>query len=137
MALGGVATGSINAQLAARATGIATCALSKPIPIATPNIIGTKVAVVAWLLVSSVRNTTITTTRSIKRIGLISLKVVKKLPIQSPKPVFLICPAIERPPPNRISTPQGRFFVTFHSIKPPPFEDLAIKSDKAESIAIP
>ena len=56
IAFGGVATGSINAQLAAMVAGITSISGSMPRPTATANSTGIKVAVVAVLLVSSVRN---------------------------------------------------------------------------------
>src|SRR5690625_6116639 len=71
MALGGVATGSMNAQVAAIATGIASSIGSIPMPAATAVATGRNVAAVAVFEVSSVRNripaaaiTTIRTTGS-------------------------------------------------------------------------
>ena len=57
-ALGGVATGSINAQLAARVIGMTNRSGSFPVSTARAAITGRKVAVVARLLVSSVRKMT-------------------------------------------------------------------------------
>ena len=54
MALGGVATGSMNAQLAANVTGAAKIIGLIPISSAIAPITGKKVAVVAILLVNSV-----------------------------------------------------------------------------------
>ena len=54
MALGGVATGSMNAHVAASATGMASSMGSTPMPMATPPATGRNVAAVAVLEVSSV-----------------------------------------------------------------------------------
>lgn len=82
IAFGGVATGNMKAQLAASATGIASCATRPrlfvpsgnkfPSTVAKIIIIGTKVAVVAWLLVSSVRKTIKTTINNINNTVFIS-----------------------------------------------------------------
>src|SRR5690606_5581877 len=58
IAFGGVATGSMNARLAATATGMARASGWRPRPGATAATIGTSAAAVAVLLVISVRNTT-------------------------------------------------------------------------------
>ena len=58
MAFGGVATGSINAQLAASVTGTHNTNGSMPDCAAIAAMTGRKVAAVAKLLVSSVRKTT-------------------------------------------------------------------------------
>ena len=58
IAFGGVATGSMNAHVAAIATGIASSIGSIPIPTATAVATGRKVAAAAVLDVSSVRNRT-------------------------------------------------------------------------------
>jgi hypothetical protein len=58
MALGGVATGSIKAQLAAMVVGTTNVSTSTPIPTAMDATIGIKAAVVAELLVNSVRKMT-------------------------------------------------------------------------------
>ena len=55
MAFGGVATGSIKAQLAAKTTGIVKTSGAIPIATATAPKTGKKVEVVATLLVTSVR----------------------------------------------------------------------------------
>ena len=55
MALGSVATGSMKAQLVAKVTGAAKIIGLIPISIAIAPITGKKVAVVAMLLVNSVR----------------------------------------------------------------------------------
>ncbi len=66
IALGAVATGNIKAQLAARAIGAINNKGSIYAAVAMPPKTGNKVAVVAVLLVSSVRNTTIATMDSIR-----------------------------------------------------------------------
>ena len=58
MALGGVATGSMKALLAAKAAGKINSKGGSSRPTATAKRIGTIVAVVAVLLVNSVRKTT-------------------------------------------------------------------------------
>ena len=58
IALGGVATGSMNAQLAAIVIGTVSIMGGTPACIAIAPITGSKVAVVARLLVNSVRKTT-------------------------------------------------------------------------------
>ena len=69
MALGGVATGSIKAQLAARVAGIMTLKGSIPIPIAIAERIGTSEVVVAVLLVISVRKIISVTTSKVITTG--------------------------------------------------------------------
>src|SRR3970040_474418 len=70
IAFGGVATGSMNAQLAASAAGTASINGSTPIAVASDPTTGRNAAVVAVLLVSSVRNTTtVVTTRVTGRSG--------------------------------------------------------------------
>ena len=54
MAFGGVATGSMNAQVAARATGAASMSGATPVPRATPEATGRNVAAVAVFEVISV-----------------------------------------------------------------------------------
>lgn len=58
IALGAVATGSMNAQLAAKVIGIHSIKGDKPNSSATAATTGKNVAVVATLLVSSVKNMT-------------------------------------------------------------------------------
>ena len=57
IAFGGVATGNMNAQLADTAAAVASKTGEKPTPSATAAKIGTIAAVVAVLLVNSVRKT--------------------------------------------------------------------------------
>src|SRR5690625_6473144 len=65
MAFGGVATGSINAQLAAMVAGMTKSIGSCPIPMAEEARIGRNAAAVAVLLVISVRKMTTRITTSI------------------------------------------------------------------------
>ena len=65
IALGGVATGSINAQLAANTAGMISSSGCKFRPADTASRIGMIVAVVAVLLVNSVRKTTVAVTAKI------------------------------------------------------------------------
>ena len=70
MALGGVATGIMNAQEAAKATGMMSSRGAMPIPTATVATIGRKTAVVAVLDVISVRKTiNAVTAATIIRVG--------------------------------------------------------------------
>ena len=61
---------------------------------------------------------------------------VKKDPIQSPSIELLIAPAIDNPPPNNKSIPQGSSFVVFQSINPVPFSERVIKIANAANTAI-
>ena len=74
---------------------------------------------------------------NIKNSGLTSLNTEKTEPIQSPRPVALICAAIDKPPPKRMSIPQGKFLVALHSSKPSPFVDGVMNNANAAMIAIP
>lgn len=69
IALGGVATGSINAQLAANTTGIVSDIGKTPMEMATAPTTGKKVLVVATLEVISVKNIIKEATHSIRIIG--------------------------------------------------------------------
>ena len=86
MALGGVATGNINAQLAAMATAAVTKRGSKLDCRAKAATTGKKVAVVAILEVSSVKKIIIVTTTTTIRTILIPPGI--KLPNQIAKPVL-------------------------------------------------
>ncbi len=90
IAFGGVATGNINAQLAAKHTGIVSDTGNTPIAIATPPKTGRNVVVVVTLLVISVRKIIKVATARINKIGGIELKTIKLSPIQIPSPVELI-----------------------------------------------
>src|SRR6056300_165281 len=117
MAFGGVATGNIKAQLAAKQTGIAN--ETGKTPIAIPPKTGRNVVVVVTLLVISVKNIIKVAIAKIKNIGGIVLNTIKLSPIQIPKPLELICDASDRPPPKRIKRPQGKSFDFSHSNKSP------------------
>ena len=65
IALGGVATGNMKAQVAARVAGTRSSKGSMPMPLAIPKSTGRKAAAVGVLLVSSVRNTTMAVTTNI------------------------------------------------------------------------
>ena len=67
--MGGVATGSIKAQLAAKHTGTVNETGNTPIPTATAPKTGKKVEVVATLDVTSVKNIINAATANIKNIG--------------------------------------------------------------------
>ncbi len=107
IAFGGVATGSMNAQLAASVTGTVSMIGSKPASSAIAPTTGRNVAVVAVLLVSSVRKmiiaAAVTTTTQSGR----SPTACRLIPSHSASPVFDTALASDSPPPNRISTPQG------------------------------
>ena len=118
MALGGVATGSINAHDAAKTVGIANNKGFSPRPIAIDASMGRKVAVEAVLLVISVKNTikaiTITTKSSTGQF----CKPPMPLPIQLANPVELMAEAILKPPPNKSKIPHGNRLASFHSNNP-------------------
>ena len=92
MAFGGVATGSIKAQVAASATGIVnnkTLCSVYPSPVATPIITGIKAAAVAVFEVISVQKITrAVTARTITIIG-IELSALTCSPIHNERPVLL------------------------------------------------
>ena len=69
IALGGVATGSMNAQLAANTTGIVKATGATPIATATAPTTGKNVDVVATLDVISVKNIIKVATASIRTMG--------------------------------------------------------------------
>jgi len=100
MAFGGVATGSMNAQVAARATGMTSSMMSWSMPAATPPMIGRKAAAVAVLEVISVRKmmravtaSTISTTGS-------PPTPRETSPIQAERPFAVNIAERESPPPN-------------------------------------
>ena len=109
IAFGGVATGSIKAQLAAKVTGAANIIGLMPISIAIAPITGRNVAVVATLLVSSVKKIIITAI-------IITIRVVGRVlinerlePNQAANPELLTAAARDKPPPKSNNTPQGNF----------------------------
>jgi hypothetical protein len=90
IAFGGVATGNIKAQLAAKQTGIARDTGNTPIATASPPNTGKNVVVVVTLLVISVKKIIKVAIAKIKNIGGIVLKTIKLSPIHIPKPLELI-----------------------------------------------
>ena len=102
-----MATGNINAQLAAKHTGTVSETGSTPIPTATAPKTGKNVEVVATLDVTSVRKIINPATAKIIKIGGTVLKTLKPSPIHIPKPLQLIWAAIDKPPPNNIKRPHG------------------------------
>ena len=111
MAFGGVAIGSIKAQLLAIVTGISTYSIGTSSPMAIPATTGAKTATRATLLISSV----------IKSIRIISKETVNNILISleemadattSTIPEADIPFAKANPPPNRMRIPQGNFCVS-------------------------
>ena len=90
IAFGGVATGNIKAQLAARQTGTVSDTGSTPMPIATAPKTGKNVEVVATLEVTSVKKIIKAATASIKKIGGTLLNILNPSPIQTPRPLEFI-----------------------------------------------
>ena len=90
IALGGVATGSMNAQLAAKHTGTVKETGRTPMAIASAPNTGKKVVVVVTLLVISVKKIIKVATANIKSIGGTVLRTSKLLPIHIPSPLELI-----------------------------------------------
>ena len=76
IALGGVATGSMKAQLAAKTTGIVKAIGAMPNATATAPTTGKNVEVVATFEVISVKNIIIAATASIRTIGGTFSKIV-------------------------------------------------------------
>ena len=90
MAFGGVATGNMNAQLAAKQTGTVSETGNTPIAIASAPKTGKKVVVVVTLLVISVKKIIKVATARIKSIGGTVLSIKRLLPIHTPNPLELI-----------------------------------------------
>src|SRR5690606_19293186 len=113
MALGGVAIGSIKAQLLAMVTGIKRYSIGTFNPIAIPATTGANTAVKATLLISSVMN-------SIKNINKVAISKILMLlfdilvAITSIIPLSDIPLAKANPPPNNIKIPHDNFWVSFH-----------------------
>lgn len=138
MAFGGVATGSIKAQLAARQTGTVKDTGRTPMPTATAPNTGRKVEVVATLLVTSVKKIINAATANIRNIGGTVLSTLKPSPIQMPRPLEFIWAAIDKPPPNKINNPHGNLSESLQSKSSPLFEvDGIINKRMAEIIAMP
>ena len=107
IALGGVATGSMNAQLAANTTGIVKATGATPIATATAPTTGKNVDVVATLDVISVKNIIKVATANIRTMGGTFPKIVKPCPTQLPRPEDPIDAAKDNAPPNKTSKPHG------------------------------
>ena len=114
MALGGVATGNIKAQLAAKVIGAAKITGFIPISIAIAPMTGKKVAVVAMLLVNSVRKIIIMAILITKRGRGSDPKADKFDPIHPANPVLLTAVARDNPPPKRIKMLHGRLLRCSH-----------------------
>ena len=109
-AFGGVATGSINAQLAAIVHGIAKKSGFTFMPIAKAMSIGANVAIVAVFEFNSVKKI-INATKIIIRIKILyPSKNKEKLPIQLARPVILNALESAIPPPTSNKTPHGILF---------------------------
>ena len=80
MAFGGVATGNMKAQLAAKHTGTVSDTGRTPIPTATAPKTGKNVEVVATLEVTSVRKIIKAATAKIKKIGGTVLRTLNPSP---------------------------------------------------------
>ena len=107
IALGGVATGSMNAQLAAIVIGTVRNRGDMPSCSAIAPITGSRVAVVARLLVSSVRKITRVTDAKTSTAMPSALSGARLSPSHNASPEFDTTAARLKPPPNRINTPQG------------------------------
>lgn len=112
IAFGGVATGSMNARLDARTNGIDIFIGAIERAIAIDAAIGRKVDVVAVLDVSSVRNIINVVMRRITSHGLRFIINANDSPNHWPNPELLIAAANDKPPPNKIKSPQGNFFAS-------------------------
>ena len=110
IALGGVATGNMNAQLAANTTGIVRATGAMPKATATAPTTGKNVEVVATLEVISVRKMIKVATAKINTIGGTFSNTVNPCPIQLPNPDDPIEAAKDKPPPNKTNKPQGNLF---------------------------
>lgn len=108
MAFGGVAMGSIKAQLLAMVTGMSKYRIGTPRPIAIPATTGAKTATKATLLISSVIN-------SISMINKLAVAVTLKFPAAMAPETASTIPdtdipfANAKPPPNKMSMPQANF----------------------------
>ena len=108
MAFGGVATGNINAQLAAKVIGTLNISGDKSCWIAMAPMTGKKVAVVAKLLVNSVKKMTNPVVRIINNINFDVPIAETVSPNHKANPEPETADAKLNPPPNNINTPQGK-----------------------------
>ena len=109
-AFGGVATGSMNAQLAASVTGTDKISGESPSSRASAPRIGKNVAVVARLLVISVRNITRAVAQNTTKPMPRTDSGDKPSASHDAKPLLDIAEAKLKPPPNSMRTPQGNCF---------------------------
>jgi len=138
IALGGVATGNINAQLAANTTGIVKATGAIPRATATAPTTGKNVEVVATLDVISVKNIIKVATASIRTMGGTFPRMVKPWPIQPPRPDEPIDAAKDNPPPNKTSNPHGSLLACSQVSKSVfAFSEGIKKKLNAANIAIP
>ena len=107
IALGGVAIGIINAQLAVKTIGNSIKIILKSFVIAKEAIIGRNNKVVAVLLVISVMNEINNASNNIKKKISNSPNISKEPLIHSAKPEEVIKLAKLKPPPKRIKIFQG------------------------------
>ena len=138
IALGGVATGSINAQLAAKTTGMVKAIGAMPRATATAPTTGKNVEVVATLEVISVKKIINVATASTSIKGGTFPRIVKPCPIQPPRPDEPMDAAKDKPPPNKTSNPQGSLLACSQvSRSVLEFSEGIKKKLKAANIAIP
>lgn len=121
IALGGVATGNINANDPAIVAGSINNSGLISILIARPAKTGKKVSTVAVLDVSSVKNEITIAMVSIIIKGCISFSQTSCSPIHKDKPDSLNPVAKAKPPPNNRIISHGNFFAVFQFIKNFPF----------------
>ena len=107
MAFGGVATGSMKAIELERVATIMNGIAGIPMAAAAPTSTGMAMVVVAALEVSSVRNTKRRARIANRRIVGTDPSPATDDPIHSDSPERSMARASDRPPPKRMSTPQG------------------------------
>ncbi|BAC94226.1 hypothetical protein [Vibrio vulnificus YJ016] len=117
MAFGGVATGNIKAQDAEMAIKAESTTGDSPSASAIVANTGTRSAALAVLLANSVRKTTkVTTARMVNKMPACSRNAPKPSARNTLVPVAFNTLLKQRPPPNRMSTPQSVVFsMSFHS----------------------
>ena len=120
MAFGGVAMGSIKAQLLAMVTGINTFKIGMFKPIAIPATTGANTATNATLLMSSVINSINTISKHTTIIGLKPPLLMPSV-ITATKPLEAIPFAKAKPPPNSNKIPQASLLVSFQCNTKSPF----------------
>ncbi len=129
MALGGVATGSMNAIAADSAATAINVSGAKPSPAATPAIMGMAMVEVAVFDVTSVRKTKRMATNAIITTAGTASSALTPEPIHVAKPDRSIARASERPPPNSTNTSQGIFLAVGQSkAKTPRFRSTGMRN---------